>query len=234
MPGEPKPQFIHRLFERMAHRYDRFNRLASFGLDQGWRRIAVARVEVAPGMRVLDLCTGTGDLALRCAQHLMDGRVVGVDFSQQMLALARRKTPAFQQARVTWLLADGEQLPFPPGSFDRALIGFSTRNFGSLERAAREVCRVLRPGGRWVILEAGKPQHPLWRMGYHLYLAVGMPVIGFVVLGTCWPFQYLRRSIRAFYEPPQFMARLQAWGFARVRHEPLNGGIADLFIAEKT
>ena len=235
-----------RLFGTIARRYDRFNAIVSCSLDRRWRAAAIAQAlgePPAPHARALDICTGTGEIALGFAQRLNGcSRIVGLDLSEPMLALAREKTRArlpaalvaqAGQARVEWLRGDAQQLPFPGGSFDCVTIGFSTRNVPDLRAACREMHRVLRPQGRLVILEAGKPQSWFMQLGYYTYLYTVMPLIGLLVCGALWPFQYLRRSIAKFLTPPAFMTLLREAGFSSVEHHPLHGGIADLFVAVK-
>ena len=138
-----------------------------------------------------------------------------------------------RDSSIEWLRGDAQDLPFPDASFDCVTIGFSTRNVSDLAAACREWFRVLRRPGRLVILETGKPQGWLVRLGYYTYLTVIMPVIGVLVCRTLWPFQYLRRSIRRFLSPSAFQALLREAGFQEVMHRPLHGGIADLFVGVK-
>ena len=228
-----KRRFVQRLFSEIAPRYDWFNRLASCGLDQGWRRAAVSRGGVASGHRVLDLCTGTGDLAFLCAERQRGrGLVVGADFNAEMLRQARGKQ-ARRMAQIAWVQADAEALPFPTGGFDRVFIGFSTRNLGDLGRGLRELVRVLAPGGRLVILETGYPEHPALRAAYRVFLFTVARAIGFVLTGRVWPFTYLERSVRQFLTPAQMLARLQGLE-TQVQYVPLAHGCASLYIAIKT
>jgi len=142
--GEEKRSFVQRLFTRIAPRYDWFNRLASLGLDQRWRRALVSRSGIAPGMRVLDVCAGTGDLAMLCAQRQGGiGEVIGIDMNGAMLSCAHRKQHA-RGLRIQWLAADAQALPFPANYFDRVVIGFSTRNLSDLAAGLRDMVRVLR------------------------------------------------------------------------------------------
>ena len=225
---------MERLFGTIAGRYDRFNAIVSASLDRRWRARAIAQAlgeHPLPQARVLDLCTGTGDIALEFTRHLNGrSRIVGLDVSEPMLRLARQKAQRLG-AQVEWLRGDALHLPFPDCSFDCVTIGFSTRNVPDLRAACEEMCRVLRPQGRLVILEAGKPQSRWIQAGYYTYLYTVMPLIGFLVCGALWPFQYLRRSIATFLTPPAFSALLRDVGFASVAHLPCHGGIADLFVA---
>lgn len=253
--GEAKRPFIQRLFTDIAPRYDAFNRLTSCGLDQGWRRAALREGQVRPDQRVLDVCAGTGDFALLAAERVGEsesvgrwlpppsalsappraergapGLVVGADMNLAMLSRARQKRS--RGASVDWLQADTLALPFPAASFDRVTIGFSTRNLVDLDAGLREMVRVLRPGGRLIILETGRPGNAFVRLGYYAYLFTVARAIGWVLTGTLWPFTYLARSVQAFLTPAQMVRALDDAG-APARYLPLAGGLASLFIATK-
>ena len=241
--------FVQRLFSDIASRYDWFNRLASCGLDQRWRREAMALGEVQSGQRILDVCAGTGDLALMCATRQQPvahrarhsaatsmvaasgGIVVGIDMNRNMLAQAQHKQDA-RRLQIEWLQGDAEALPFVDGAFDRVLVGFSTRNLSNLTAGLREMVRVLRPGGRLIILETGYPANPLMRFGYQAFLLTGVRVIGWALTGRAWPFTYLARSVQAFLTPQQFVERLQGVA-AHARYVPLFAGLASVYLATK-
>jgi demethylmenaquinone methyltransferase/2-methoxy-6-polyprenyl-1,4-benzoquinol methylase len=232
IPAAEKRPFIQRLFTQIAPRYDWFNRLASAGLDQRWRRQALRLGGVEPTHRVLDVCAGTGDLALLCA-GIQRGRglTAGIDMNQAMLVRAREKSVR-QDRPVGWFQGDAEALPFATGSFDRVVIGFSTRNLNDLDAGLREMVRVLRRGGRLIILETGRPAHPLLRAGYQLFLYTVVRAIGFVLTGRLWPFTYLAKSVRQFLTPQQMAKRLQD-AQTTVEYVPLSHGLASLFLATK-
>ncbi len=230
-PEEKRP-FIQRLFTSIAPRYDWFNRLASLGLDQGWRRQALRRGGVAPEQRILDVCAGTGDLALLCAQWQRNrGKVIGVDMNHAMLERAKQK-PARRSLDVEWVQGDAEALPFAEGTFDRVVIGFSTRNLTDLTAGLREMVRVLRPGGRLIILETGRPANIFLRTAYLVFLFTVVRLIGLVLTGRVWPFTYLARSVRQFLTPEQFVERLQSVQ-TTVEYVPLSQGLASLYVATK-
>lgn len=230
-PAAKRP-FIQELFTRIAPRYDWFNRLASCGLDQRWRQQALQRGGVEPGQAVLDVCSGTGDLAILCARRQRGrGAVIGLDLNRAMLTYARRKQRA-QRLAMSWLQADAEALPFSTDTFDRVVIGFSTRNLGDLTGGLREMVRVLRPNGRLILLETGRPANPLLRAGYQLFLLTGARSIGWLLTGQCWPFTYLARSVRQFLTPEQVVERLQSLQTA-VEYVPLSFGLASLYVATK-
>ena len=229
---EDKRRYVHRLFTQIAPRYDWFNRLGSFGLDRRWRRAAVAQAGLGAGHRVLDVCAGTGDVSLLAARrHPEVGMIVGLDFTAAMLSLAQVKQRR-AGAAVSWVQGDAQALPFKGATFDRVLIGFSTRNLSDLDGGLRELVRVLRPGGRLVILETGYPRHPLVRAGYQAFLFTVARTIGLLLTGRCWPFSYLARSVRQFLTPTQMLERLAACA-TQARYQPLSFGLASLYIATK-
>lgn len=237
---QEKRSFIQKLFTDIAPRYDWFNRIASCGFDQGWRKTLIEQAALSPGMQVLDVCTGTGDLAILCAKRLralekavdeVSGRVVGTDMNAGMLKHALRKQRSAKLS-IQWLQADTLLLPFPSHLFDRVTIGFSTRNLASLEAGLFEMVRMLKPGGQLLILETGRPHHPLLRIGYWLFLMTVARLIGWVLTGRCWPFTYLAQSVRRFVTPEQMMERLKLCDVT-TRYVPLTGGLASLYIAIK-
>lgn len=230
-PGD-KRLFVQQLFTSIAPRYDWFNRLASCGLDQRWRRQALARGGIEPGQRVLDVCSGTGDLALLCAERQQgSGTVVGMDMNRDMLRYAKAKQRT-RRLSIEWCQGEAEQLPFTTGSFDRVTIGFSTRNLTDLMDGLREMLRVLRPQGRLIIVETGYPSHPFVRMGYHVFLFTWARLIGWLLTGRAWPFTYLARSVRGFLTPHEVVERLQGLS-AQVEYVSLSGGLASLYLATK-
>lgn len=240
---EHKRPFVQRLFTRIAPRYDWFNRLASCGLDQRWRRVVVTRAHLESDHRVLDVCTGTGDLAILCATQQggprpadgdrrgRQGMVIGIDMNRAMLSTARRKQQA-KRLPIAWLQGDAEALPIATGSLDRVMIGFSTRNLSNLTRGLEEMVRVLCPGGQLLILETGRPSNPVVRMGYQMFLFTIARLMGWLLTGQCWPFTYLARSVRQFLTPAQLCERLQRIG-TQVEYVPLSFGLASLYLATK-
>jgi demethylmenaquinone methyltransferase/2-methoxy-6-polyprenyl-1,4-benzoquinol methylase len=220
--GRLAPEGVRAMFDRIAPVYDPMNRVMSAGLDRRWRRLT-ARAVVRPGDRVLDVCCGTGDLALACAAE--GGRVTGLDFSERMLERARRKTDA-----VEWVAGDAIALPFADASFDAAAVGFGVRNVPELERALGELRRVLRPGGRVAILEITRPQGVLAPF-YRLWFDVLVPALGKVLPGGS-AYTYLPASVRRFPGPGELAALLVAAGFGGVRYRLLAGGIVALHVAE--
>ena len=209
---------VRSMFDRIAPVYDLMNRVMTLGLDQRWRRLTV-RLTVSKGERVLDACCGTGDLAV--AARKAGAEVVGLDFSQGMLARARRKEP-----RIEWIQGDLLELPFEDASFDAATVGFGVRNVADLERGLAELRRVLRPGGCVGILEITRPRGPL-RLFYKLWFDVLIPLAGKVLPGGK-AYTYLPASVRRFPGPDELAELMRRQGFGAVSYRRLGGGIVAL------
>ena len=206
------PGAIRKMFESVAPGYDRMNRVLSLGLDQGWRRAAVAGLDLAPGSRVLDLCCGTGDLALLLPRGT---RPVGCDFTPAMLAIARLK--ARRRGKMLRLVAgDALRLPFGSGVFAAAVVGFGIRNLPDLEPAFREIRRVLAPGAQLVILEFSRPKGRFVRIGHRAFLRSAVPRLARLAPSGAEPYDYLKDSILDFPEPGDLARRLRKNGFAAV------------------
>ena len=234
--GKNKESFIRGLFDKISPQYDLFNRLSSFGMDQGWRRRTVRSLELKPGMLVLDLASGTGDLACLQAEALVPlGLVAACDVSGEMLEYAGRKFERVPAARwhIRFVQARAEALPFPSGTFHAATVGFALRNVTDLEQTFGELYRVLKPGARIGLLEFGRPKNILLRIGHWLWLTAGLPAAGFLTTGSLWPFTYLRRSILCFMPPEGVLERLKRAGFALARAESFNGNIVVLYTGVK-
>jgi len=216
--GRLSASAVERMFDRIAPVYDAMNRVMTAGLDRRWRRDA-ARTVVRPGDEVLDVCCGTGDLAIADARA--GGRVTGLDFSEEMLARARRKAPALE-----WIRGDLLELPFPDERFDAATVGFGVRNVEDLDRALGELRRVLRPGGRLAILEITRPQGVLAPF-YRLWFDKGVPLIGKLLPGGD-AYTYLPASVRRFPGPGELADLMRAAGFDEVRYRVFGAGIVAL------
>jgi demethylmenaquinone methyltransferase/2-methoxy-6-polyprenyl-1,4-benzoquinol methylase len=232
-PGAPEKQAVRTMFDRIARRYDLINRLLSFGIDQGWRRAAVAYLEAPEDARILDLCTGTADLLLEALAPAPSRRGLGLDFSVPMLRRARAKLERHGLlGRAGVLAGDAERLPLREKRFDGALIAFGIRNVPDPEAALREIRRVLVPGGRVVVLEFSTPRGVVGAL-YRLYSRHVLPRVGGLISGDPGAYAYLPASIERFPSPADFAAVLERAGFARVRHRPLTFGIAQLHRGER-
>lgn len=227
-PSRDSAQFagqVNRMFDRIAGRYDLLNSLMTAGLHHRWRQRAADRTELRPGDAALDVCCGTGDLALELAGRVSPGgRVVGCDFSEPMLDLAREKAAGrgAQGLRFEW--ADALNLPYDDDRFDAATVGFGVRNLSDLDRGLREMTRVLRPDGRMVILEITQPARPPLSTFYSLWFDRIVPLLGRL---TSDPeaYSYLPESVRSFPSPRGLAAKMDAAGLRRVRWTILAGGI---------
>lgn len=224
---------VRGMFGRIAPRYDLLNRLLSGGTDVLWRRKAARLLDPKPGERVLDLCSGTADLSLEISRRSGGrARITAADFTIEMLALGRRKI-AQRGARIPEAGADGMRLPFRTATFDGATAAFGVRNFEDFDRGAREVFRVLRPGGRFVILEfTPEPTGPLAAIvGFHTRVVV--PRLGAWLSPDASAYQYLPSSVERWPAPEALAARLLAAGFSVATYERLLFGIAAVHVARK-
>jgi len=222
------------MFDAIAPRYDLLNHVLSAGMDRGWRDRAVDALALSPGARVLDLCTGTGDLAIAIVHHVNGTRVVGVDFAAEMLRLARVKVSgASLERRIRLVRGDATSIPLPDGSCDAATIAFGIRNVAEPERAIAELARVIRPGGRLAILEFGEPRIPGIRTLYSWYFRYMLPLVGRLISKHQSAYSYLPASVGAFPPPAEFSRLLAATGFSHVKAVPLTFGIVYLFTGER-
>lgn len=213
------------MFDRVAGRYDLLNSLMTAGLHHGWRERAADRAEVNPGDSVLDACCGTGDLALELASRVSPGgNVVGCDFSEPMLDLARDKAADRGATSVRFEWADALRLPYEAGRFDAVTVGFGVRNFADRDRGLRELARVLRPGGRLVILEFTEPRRPPFSTFYSLWFDRIVPVLGRLTDNPD-AYSYLTESVHSFPDPDGLAAKMDAAGLERIRWVILAGGI---------
>ena len=222
------------MFGTIARRYDLLNHLLSFNLDRSWRRRTASLVALRGPGRVLDLCCGTGDLAVEAARAAPEGFVVGCDFSRPMLKIAGPKLRREGvSSRASLLGGDGLRLPFAEGSFDAVTVGFGVRNFVDRVAGFREILRVLKPEGRLVVLECSKPKGRVLGRLYAFYLNLVLPRIGESVSGRFGAYGYLARTIGDFPDPESLEAHLKEAGFASVAHTPLTGGIVCVHVALK-
>ena len=221
------------MFDRIAGVYDLMNSAMTAGLHHEWRQRAVERAQVGPGSDALDICCGTGDLALELRRRIgPDGRVVGSDFSEPMLELARRKS-GDQGLAVEFGWADALDLPYGDRSFDAVTIGFGARNLADLDRGLGEMARVLRPGGRLVILEITRPQREPLASFFGLWFDRLVPMLG-QLAGDPDAYSYLPESVRSFPPPEQLAARIEAAGFSGIRWLLLAGGIIAIHSATRS
>jgi demethylmenaquinone methyltransferase/2-methoxy-6-polyprenyl-1,4-benzoquinol methylase len=212
------------MFDRIAGRYDAMNSLMSAGLHHRWRARTVDITGVGPGAAALDVCCGTGDLALELRRRVgPGGRVVGLDFSAPMLELAERKAAA-RGAVVEWVKGNALELPFLDGSFDTATVGFGVRNVADLGRSIAEMARVVRPAGTVAILEITTPQRPPLKWFYSIWFDRIVPLLG-TLAGDREAYTYLPSSVRRFPPARELAELMHAAGLRDVRYVVLAGGI---------
>jgi len=216
---------VNRMFDRVASRYDALNSLMTAGLHHRWRERAADRAELRPGGSALDVCCGTGDLALELASRVAPGgSVVGCDFSEPMLDLAREKAAARSAPGVRFEWADALSLPYDAGRFDAVTVGFGVRNLADLERGMHEMTRVLRPGGRLVVLEITQPSRPPLSTFFSLWFDRIVPRLG-AFSDDSEAYSYLPESVRSFPGPRRLAELMDGAGLGRIRWTVLAGGI---------
>lgn len=218
-------EYVQRLFDSIAPRYDSLNRLLSLRLDTWWRRRLVHSLEPHHPGAVLDVATGTGDVLLSL-RSIHPTFTVGTDLSSNMLALAR---PKLKSAGTIFVQSAAEYLPFCDRSFDLVTVAFGVRNFSDLERALQECHRVLKPGGKIRILEFSRPTGRLWGSVFGFYFRTIVPVVGGWISGQKAAYAYLPDTVATFPNGSAFAAKLTEAGFANVFMEPMTGGVVTLY-----
>jgi len=234
LAGNDKANFVKKTFNTIARRYDLMNTLMSFGLDRKWRRLAVSKAEARPRAHMLDICCGTGQLALALARAVGPaGQVTGVDFSEGMLAVAHSRIAEAHVHNIVLQQADAMALPFADDSFDGATVGWGLRNLPELRRGVSEMVRVVKPGGMVVSLDMAKPTLPVFKQAYWLYFEQIVPLMGELWAGKKSAYRYLYESARAF-PPQQELARLfAALGLRDTGYQNLAGGVVALVYGRK-
>jgi demethylmenaquinone methyltransferase / 2-methoxy-6-polyprenyl-1,4-benzoquinol methylase len=229
--AEARGRAIERMFSAIAPRYDLLNRLLSAGRDRAWRRAAVRAAALPPGGRLLDVCTGTADMALEAARQYAGAQIAGVDFSPSMVVLGRAKTArAGLGNRVALQVASAEALPCPDGAFDAVTVAFGLRNVPDCRQGLREMRRVLRPGGRAVVLEFTTPPNRLFRRLYLWYFHRVLPRIGRLISGHRSAYDYLPASVADFPSPEGVAAWMRETGFRDVSYRLMTCGIVAIHV----
>ena len=233
VPGEQRSGKVNDLFAAIAPRYDLINDLQSFGVHRLWKRRLIGLAKLRPGERLLDLCCGTGDVALSGARQGV--RVCGLVFSGPMLAVARQRGVVSGLAQPpVWLRGDALRLPFGDGAFAAVTISYGLRNLADLDAGIREMLRVLRPGGRLLVLDFGKPPNRALRRFYFLYLRWFVPVFGRCFCGDAETHAYIYESLLHYPEAQALAETMRGSGCSAVRVLPLVGGCMSIHVATKS
>ena len=231
---QTKKEEVREMFDNIAPRYDLLNHTLSANIDRIWRRRAVNEVRRANPRRILDVATGTGDLAIALARRIRDVQVMGVDLSEEMLAVARRKVEARGlDSRIVLERGDAEHLAVGDASVDAATVAFGVRNFGDLAAGLRELARTIKPGGKAVILEFSRPRNRVFRALYEFYSYRILPRIGGLVSRDKRAYEYLPASVGEFPAPAEFLEMMEKAGFRNCRAKSQSFGIAQIYIGER-
>ncbi|GAW91887.1 demethylmenaquinone methyltransferase [Calderihabitans maritimus] len=230
-----KEEYVHALFSSIAHRYDLLNTLLSFNRDRYWRYFAVKQTGLRPGGKGLDVCCGTGKLAIEQAKVVGPaGKVVGLDFCENMLEVGKKnvaRTP--YRDIIEFVQGNAIDLPFPDNTFDCATIGFALRNVPDIEKTISEMMRVVRPGGKVVSLELAKPSLPVFKQLYYFYFNRLVPFLGRLGVGLEGPYSYLPNSLKSFPHQEEIRQLFAGVGLEDARYYELTGGIVAVHVGTK-
>ena len=238
-PGSERVAKVHRLFTKIARRYDLLNDIQSFGLHRLWKRRMVEMARVHPGERALDLCCGTGDIAFALASH--GAGTIGLDFNESMLHVAgRRQTSALSRpnadggaASPIFLLGDAQQVPFLENHFDVVTVAYGLRNLRHWQSGLREMARVARSGARLLVLDFGKPDNAMWRAIYFGYLRLFVPILGLVFCGSASAYAYILESLLHYPAQNGVAEEMRQLGLKSVQVHNLLGGVMSINYGEK-
>jgi demethylmenaquinone methyltransferase/2-methoxy-6-polyprenyl-1,4-benzoquinol methylase len=233
--GDAKKRQVSRMFNQIANRYDLLNRLTSFGIDIIWRKRAIAELDKNKHQKILDVATGTADVALEIRQQIPDiEHVTGLDISSEMLAVGREKVAAKGWTQqITLVEGDSEDLPFADNSFDAVTVAFGVRNFENLAKGLKEIHRVLRPGGKLVVLEFSHPTAFPIKQLFNFYFKNILPLIGGVISKDKSAYQYLYDSVQAFLDQKAFVQQLNDLGYNSNQCKSLTFGVCSLYTGFK-
>lgn len=221
---------VNALFSRVAPHYDLLNNVISLGTQKLWRHEMVNQLQVKATANALDVCCGTGDLAIELAKRIPNGRITGIDFNHKMLKLAFEKTKMI--GNLVLVQGDAMHLPFDDNTFDIVTIGFGLRNVPDADQALSEIYRVLKPGGQFANLEMSQPTNPMVKFGWKAYFNI-FPVMASIAGGNYRDYQYLKKTSQQFVSAHQLARMMKAAGFKEVHYQPLNFGAAALHFGNK-
>ncbi|WP_299006138.1 bifunctional demethylmenaquinone methyltransferase/2-methoxy-6-polyprenyl-1,4-benzoquinol methylase UbiE [uncultured Tenacibaculum sp.] len=228
-----KKEQVAKMFDNISEDYDGLNRVISFGIDVSWRKKVVKLVGENNPKQILDIATGTGDLALMMSQ-LKPDRIVGLDISEGMLQVGRQKVAkANLSNKIEMVVGDSENIPFPDNTFDAITVSFGVRNFENLDKGITEILRVLKPGGKFVVLETSNPTKFPFKQGYKLYTNFILPIIGKLFSKDKVAYSYLSETANSFPFGEAFNNILQKNGFKNAKNIPVTFGVASIYTALK-
>lgn len=234
MKEQNKSERVHSVFENISEKYDQMNSIISFNRHRSWRKDVMKRMDVKKGKEALDVCTGTGDWALSLATEVGDdGKVIGLDFSENMLEVAKEKLAHNQHEHVSFVHGDAMNLPFEDNSFDYVTIGFGLRNVPDYEQVLREMYRVIKPGGYAVCLETSQPTLPVYRQLYYFYFRFIMPFFGKIFAKSYDEYAWLHESAKEFPNKEELKQLFLKVGFKNVEMKSYSGGVAAMHLATK-
>ena len=229
-----KKQQIEKMFDTISGNYDGLNRVISLGIDVKWRKKVLKLIAENKPKTILDIATGTGDLAIQFAKKTNAEKIVGLDLSEGMLSIARKKVANLDiKNMIEFVRGDCEALPFKDNLFDSVTVSFGIRNFENLEKGLSEIYRVLQPGGRFVILETSVPVHFPWKQGYYMYTKGILPLIGRLFSKDRVAYIYLSKSASVFPFGEKLNNILRKIGFIEVENKPQSFGVATIYTATK-
>ncbi|HLS23470.1 MAG TPA: demethylmenaquinone methyltransferase [Pseudogracilibacillus sp.] len=234
MKDNHKAEKVHNVFQNISDKYDQMNSIISFNRHLAWRKDVMRQMNVQKGAEALDVCTGTGDWAFSLAKEVgQEGRVIGLDFSENMLEVAKEKQAEQKAANVTFIHGDAMDLPFEDETFDYVTIGFGLRNVPDYEQVLREMYRVLKPGGIAVCLETSQPTLIGYRQLYYFYFRFIMPLFGKIFAKSYDEYAWLHESAREFPDKEQLKQLFLHVGFTSVQIKGYSGGVAAMHLATK-
>lgn len=228
-----KKQQVTEMFDNISSNYDGLNRVMTFGIDQSWRRKVVELVKKSGAKNIIDIATGTGDLAIMLSQ-IEHSRITGLDISSGMLEIGKHKIKELGLSnRIDMTLGDSERLPFEDNSFDAATVSYGVRNFEDLDQGLTEISRILKPGGILVVLETSVPTKFPFKQGYNLYSKTFLPLIGKLFSKDKKAYSYLSESAKSFPFGKEFVSILLENGFTQAEDLPVTMGVSTIYLATK-